>query len=67
MVSEPVLSQTDFLNDIVKLLWPNINAAGSKMVKVSFFQIRDRLPEALQHISLARIAGCFPKPYRSVY
>ncbi|KIW60768.1 hypothetical protein, variant 2 [Exophiala xenobiotica] len=23
----------EFLNDIVKLLWPNINAAGSKMVK----------------------------------
>lgn len=23
----------EFLNDIVKQLWPNINAAGSKMVK----------------------------------
>ena len=31
--SEPVLSYTEFLNDIVKQLWPNINAAGSKMVK----------------------------------
>jgi hypothetical protein len=26
-------SQPEFLNDIVKQLWPNINAAGSKMVK----------------------------------
>lgn len=27
------LSYTEFLNDIVKQLWPNINAAGSKMIK----------------------------------
>ena len=31
--SKPVLTYTEFLNDIVKQLWPNINAAGSKMVK----------------------------------
>lgn len=27
------LKVTDSLNDIVKFLWPNINAAGSKMIK----------------------------------
>ena len=31
--SESILNHTEFLNDIVKQLWPNINAAGSKMVK----------------------------------
>lgn len=28
-----VLNAIEFLNDIVKQLWPNINAAGSKMIK----------------------------------
>lgn len=27
------LSDAEFLNNIVKQLWPNINAAGSKMIK----------------------------------
>jgi Ca2+-dependent lipid-binding protein len=33
VLHEPILSLTEFLNNIVKQLWPHINAAGSKMVK----------------------------------
>lgn len=51
-----ILTDTEFLNNIVKQLWPNINAAASKMVKETVEPMfKTMLPGPLKTLHFTKI------------